>query len=76
MKLVCECLARDLAWVDELARESVKSRRLVQRFLEVGSGVGGRVAVVDKGGAQGPWDVSMLPLGPRAHEQFDVVEGP
>ena len=68
--------ARHLARVDELPGEPVELGRLIKGGLEVVGSVGSGVAIVDKSSAEGAGDVAVLPFGPDAHQEFDVVQGP
>ena len=38
--------------------------------------MGGGVAIVDESSAEGAGDIAVLPFGPDAHQEFDVVQGP
>ena len=62
-----------LPGVYELPGEPIKFGSLVEGGLEVAGGVGGGVAIVDESSAEGAGDVSVLPFGPDAHQEFDVV---
>ena len=65
-----------LAGVDKLTREPVKFGRFIKGGLEVVGSVCSRVAVVNERGAERAGDMAMLSLGPDAHQELDVVQGP
>ena len=65
-----------LSGVDKLTREPVKFGRFIEGGLKVVGSVRSRVTVVNERGAEGAGDMAMLPLGPDAHQELDVVQGP
>ena len=73
MKFMGEGPTSHLTRVDELPGETVELGRLVQGCLEVVCGVGSGIAVVNERSTQGSGYVAMLPFGPDAHQELDVV---
>ena len=65
-----------LARVDQLPRELIKFGSFIEGGLQVIRSVCGGVAVVDKRGAEGAGDMTVLSFGPDAHEELYVVQGP
>ena len=76
VKFVGERPSCHLARVDKLPRELIEFGSFIEGGLQVVRSVCGGVAVIDKRGAEGAGNMAVLSLGPDAHQELDVVQGP